>query len=49
MIGSYVSSDFEVGFARLPIGPEGRKSMFNGMADSIWVVVQITLRNPGSG
>lgn len=37
MIGSYVSSDFEVGFARLPIGPEGRKSMFNGLADSIWV------------
>ena len=30
-------SDFEVGFARLPIGPEGRKSMFNGVADSIWV------------
>ena len=25
-----------VGFARLPIGPEGRKSMFNGLADSIW-------------
>ena len=24
------------GFARLPIGPEGRKSMFNGLADSIW-------------
>ncbi len=37
MIGAYVSSDFEVGFARLPIGPEGRKSMFNGLADSIWV------------
>ncbi len=37
MIGSYLSSDFEVGFARLPIGPEGRKSMFNGLADSIWV------------
>lgn len=26
----------EVGFARLPEGPEGRKSMFNGLADSIW-------------
>ena len=37
MIGSYVGSDFEVGFGRLPIGPEGRKSMFNGLADSIWV------------
>jgi len=37
MIGSYLSSDFEVGFARLPIGPEGRASMFNGLADSIWV------------
>jgi multiple sugar transport system substrate-binding protein len=37
MIGSYLSSEFPVGFARLPIGPEGRKSMFNGLADSIWV------------
>jgi multiple sugar transport system substrate-binding protein len=37
MIGGYLSSEFEVGFARLPIGPEGRKSMFNGLADSIWV------------
>lgn len=37
MIGTYLSSDFEVGFARLPIGPEGRRSMFNGLADSIWV------------
>lgn len=37
MIGSYLGSDFEVGFARLPIGPEGRTSMFNGLADSIWV------------
>lgn len=36
MIGSYTGSDFEVGFARLPIGPEGRASMFNGLADSIW-------------
>lgn len=26
----------DVGFARLPEGPEGRKSMFNGLADSIW-------------
>jgi len=37
MIGSYLGSDFPVGFGRLPIGPEGRKSMFNGLADSIWV------------
>ncbi|MBK8024397.1 MAG: sugar ABC transporter substrate-binding protein [Chloroflexi bacterium] len=37
MIGSFLASDFEVGFARLPAGPEGRKSMFNGLADSIWV------------
>ncbi|MBK9122097.1 MAG: sugar ABC transporter substrate-binding protein [Chloroflexi bacterium] len=37
MIGSYLGSDFEVGFARLPAGPEGRKSMFNGLADSIYV------------
>jgi multiple sugar transport system substrate-binding protein len=37
MINSYLGSDFEVGFGRLPIGSEGRKSMFNGLADSIWV------------
>lgn len=38
MIGTYTgNADFEVGFARLPLGPEGRKSMFNGLADSIWV------------
>lgn len=37
MIGYFSSNaPFEVGFARLPIGPEGRKSMFNGLADSIW-------------
>ncbi len=37
MIGYYAANaPFEVGFARLPIGPEGRKSMFNGLADSIW-------------
>ncbi|MEO1287510.1 MAG: sugar ABC transporter substrate-binding protein [Chloroflexota bacterium] len=36
MIGSYLGSEFEVGFARLPEGPEGRASMFNGLADSIW-------------
>ena len=37
MIGFYSTiEDKNVGFARLPIGPEGRKSMFNGLADSIW-------------
>jgi multiple sugar transport system substrate-binding protein len=37
-IGDYVASEFEVGFGRLPIGPEGYStSMFNGLADSIWV------------
>ncbi len=37
MIGTFLSSEFPVGFGRLPAGPEGRKSMFNGLADSIWV------------
>ncbi|MEM8857708.1 MAG: sugar ABC transporter substrate-binding protein [Chloroflexota bacterium] len=37
MIGFYSTiEDKNVGFARLPIGPEGRQSMFNGLADSIW-------------
>ncbi len=37
MIGFYGSNtNFPVGFARLPIGPNGRKSMFNGLADSIY-------------
>ncbi len=36
MIGSYLSGPFKVGFAMLPKGPAGRKSMFNGLADSIW-------------
>lgn len=40
MIGTYLNSGFEVGFGRLPAGPEGRKSMFNGLADSIWVGTQ---------
>ncbi len=40
MIGTHVANAFPVGFARLPIGPEGRKSMFNGLADSIWVGTQ---------
>lgn len=37
MIGTYLASEFPVGFARLPVGPNGRKSMFNGLADSIFV------------
>jgi multiple sugar transport system substrate-binding protein len=37
MISSYRdTTKFEFGFAPLPKGPEGRKSMFNGLADSIW-------------
>lgn len=37
MIGDFAkNTPFPFGFARLPIGPEGRKSMFNGLADSIW-------------
>lgn len=37
MIKSYLdNSAFEVGFGLLPIGPQGRKSMFNGLADSIY-------------
>jgi len=31
------SASFKVGFGALPIGPAGRKSMFNGLADSIYV------------
>jgi multiple sugar transport system substrate-binding protein len=38
MISSYKgNSKFEIGFAQLPVGPAGRKTMFNGLADSIWV------------
>jgi multiple sugar transport system substrate-binding protein len=29
-------SKFDIGFAPVPKGPEGRRSMFNGLADSIW-------------
>ncbi len=37
MINWYTSNtDFEVGFGLPPSGSEGRKSMFNGLADSIW-------------
>lgn len=36
-IGTYRDvSNVEVGFAPVPKGPEGRRSMFNGLADSIW-------------
>jgi multiple sugar transport system substrate-binding protein len=28
---------FDIGFAPLPKGPLGRRTMFNGLADSIWV------------
>lgn len=38
LIGQYINnSPFEVCIGQLPIGPEGRRSMFNGLADSIWV------------
>jgi multiple sugar transport system substrate-binding protein len=41
MIGFYGSNtEFKVGFARLPIGPVGRRSMFNGLADSIYIKTQ---------
>jgi len=37
-IKNYIdNSNFEVGFGLLPVGPQGRKSMFNGLADSIYV------------
>lgn len=37
MISSYRdTTKFDFGLAPLPKGPEGRKSMFNGLADSIW-------------
>jgi multiple sugar transport system substrate-binding protein len=36
-IGDVLKADFETAFAPIPTGPEGRKSMFNGLADSIWV------------
>jgi multiple sugar transport system substrate-binding protein len=38
MIGAYSGYEgIELGVAPLPEGPEGRRSMFNGLADSIWV------------
>ena len=37
-VGYFLSNaTFGVGFGHLPIGPEGRKSMFNGLADSIYI------------
>ncbi len=36
MISEYLKNTFKVGFGLLPTGPQGRKSMFNGLADSIW-------------
>lgn len=36
MISFYAQDTFPTGFARLPIGPAGRKSMFNGLTDGIW-------------
>jgi multiple sugar transport system substrate-binding protein len=36
-IGDVIKSEFDTAFASIPAGPEGRKSMFNGLADSIWV------------
>ena len=39
-VGTYEGSKFPVGFGRLPTGPAGRMSMFNGLADSIWVGTQ---------
>jgi len=41
MIGFYGgNTEFKVGFARLPVGPVGRRSMFNGLADSIYIKTQ---------
>ena len=38
MIGHYVNNaEFPIRFVPLPIGPVGRRSAFNGLADSIWV------------
>jgi multiple sugar transport system substrate-binding protein len=36
-LSGFVDTETPIKFALLPIGPEGRKSMFNGLADSIWV------------
>lgn len=36
MIGTYLGSDFEAGFANIPMVNGKRSSMYNGLADSIW-------------
>lgn len=36
MIGTLAEAPFDVAFTRLPIGPQGRRSILNGLADSIW-------------
>lgn len=36
MISFYGQSTFPIGYARLPEGPAGRQSMFNGLTDGIW-------------
>lgn len=37
-IGNFATNaKFPIGIGLLPTGPQGRKSMFNGLADSIWV------------
>ncbi len=36
MTSTYAEAPFELGLARLPIGPQGRRSMLTGLADSIW-------------
>ncbi len=36
MISFYAGDKFKTGFAEVPAGPEGRKSMFNGLTDGIW-------------
>ncbi|MCB0200230.1 MAG: sugar ABC transporter substrate-binding protein [Anaerolineae bacterium] len=36
MISFYNQDTFPTGFALLPTGPAGRKSMFNGLTDGIW-------------
>jgi multiple sugar transport system substrate-binding protein len=35
-ISTYAEAPFDIAFARLPLGPLGRKSILNGLADSIW-------------
>ena len=36
MIGTYLGSDFDTGFANVPTVDGARTSMYNGLADSIW-------------